>query len=326
MHKLQPILHRQAYTRAIETELNAYFADVLFTPLQDILADANVPAVRENGPIDVLINAIRSSRLWYAGGVFFGKLNAAISSALRAIGAVLDRAGNFVISHSKLPMDLRGAIEQSVEKARELHQLILKTIDTISENVKKAVQTGIETAKAVPAIIKNLGEQFDATAELAIDVVEVSAELTPEVAQALRVGFTENLNLSIRNFMDVEIPRLREAVQKNAFAGYRADTLADIIETQFGVTKRKAAFLAEQETSLLTSKFREQRYKAVGIRDYIWSTSHDERVRADHKHLDGQRFSFDSPPITNRATGARNNPGEDFRCRCVPIPVIEAPE
>ena len=72
----------------------------------------------------------------------------------------------------------------------------------------------------------------------------------------------------------------------------------------------------------MVSKYRQIRYEEVGIDNYIWSTSHDSRVRHDHRELQGKVFSFSNPPITDKATGARNNPGEDFGCRCVAIPVM----
>ena len=72
----------------------------------------------------------------------------------------------------------------------------------------------------------------------------------------------------------------------------------------------------------MVSKYRQIRYEDVGIRRYMWSTSGDVRVRHDHKELNGKIFYFDNPPITDKATGARNNPGEDFGCRCVAIPVM----
>ncbi len=59
-----------------------------------------------------------------------------------------------------------------------------------------------------------------------------------------------------------------------------------------------------------------------GILEYRWSTSKDERVRHDHKALDTKIFSFASPPVTNLKTGARNNPGCDFGCRCIAIPIF----
>jgi len=80
--------------------------------------------------------------------------------------------------------------------------------------------------------------------------------------------------------------------------------------------------IARQETSLFVSKYREERYTGAGITEYIWSTSKDQRVRPDHAALDHQVFSWDSPPVTDRATGKRNNPGADFGCRCLALPVI----
>jgi uncharacterized protein with gpF-like domain len=38
--------------------------------------------------------------------------------------------------------------------------------------------------------------------------------------------------------------------------------------------------------------------------------------------LNGMKFSWTEPPITNKQTGARNNPGCDFGCRCLALPVI----
>jgi hypothetical protein len=91
MQRLRPIVHRAAYTRAVEKELNDYFDEVLISPLQHILAEHQLENTRENGPMDTITAALKQGRLWYAAGVFFGKLNAAISSALRAIGATLNK-------------------------------------------------------------------------------------------------------------------------------------------------------------------------------------------------------------------------------------------
>ena len=118
------------------------------------------------------------------------------------------------------------------------------------------------------------------------------------------------------------IAKLRGDITVNVVKGFRAQRMVDQIQADAGVTKRKAQFLARQETSLLVSKFREERYKDVGLVEYEWSTGGDERVRKDHKDLDGRIFRYDSPPIVDRATGRRGNPGEDFNCRCIAIPVF----
>jgi SPP1 gp7 family putative phage head morphogenesis protein len=122
------------------------------------------------------------------------------------------------------------------------------------------------------------------------------------------------------------VSALREKVEKSFIAGQRAESLEDFIKDRFSVSENKSRFLARQEMSLASSKFRENRYKQAGVQYYKWSTSKDERVRDSHAELDGRIFNFDDPPIVDKATGSRANPGEWFNCRCVAIPVINEVE
>jgi SPP1 gp7 family putative phage head morphogenesis protein len=326
---LAPIRHRDAYTRAIESVVLDYFDEVIFRPLVDLFEEGNslkgIEKLKqtlriENASPSAVIAALQSHSIWYADGTFSGSFNAAISSELRAMGAKFDRAkGTFHIKPDNLPMDVRGAAAESIASSTALHTTIVATLNTIQ------AQVGLNLGPSVDKIVDDLIKQYAQTVK-GLDLIEVSADITPAIAKAMREQFTENLDLAIKNFVQEEIPHLRADVQANAFAGYRTDRLADIIEARYGVSKRKAAFLADQETGLAVSKFREQRYREVGSRTYKWSTSHDERVRIDHRHLDNQIFSWDNPPITNRATRDRNHPGEDFRCRCVAMPILELPE
>ena len=153
--------------------------------------------------------------------------------------------------------------------------------------------------------------------------IGIGLKPTEEIDETLRTTLVNNLDLEIKGWAAQEIADLRLRVQKNAMEGYRPDKLAREIAAERGISLRKANFIAAQETSLFVSKWREQRAKDVGCTRYKWSTSHDERVRPDHRALNGKIFSFDDPPITDRATQAHNNPGEDFRCRCVAIPILD---
>ena len=62
-----------------------------------------------------------------------------------------------------------------------------------------------------------------------------------------------------------------------------------------------------------------ERYKSVGVQKYRWSTAGDNRVRPEHKALNGKIFDWDNPPLS---TGGKH-PGEDFGCRCIAIPIVE---
>jgi SPP1 gp7 family putative phage head morphogenesis protein len=147
-------------------------------------------------------------------------------------------------------------------------------------------------------------------------------DFAPAQKSQITKDYSENLKLYIKNFTDEQIIKLRTEVENNVYVGFRAEKLKKIILERYEVTNNKAKFLARQETSLLTSKYRELRYQQSGIRKYQWSTSHDSRVRHDHKELDGKIFSFDDPPVVNDR-GDKKNPGEDFNCRCLAIPIIE---
>lgn len=315
-----------------------WFADLLDDPESDVyvlrfdemarplIAHVRMyrEAYRENAKGDELARALETGRLWYADGVFAGTFTARIASELRRLGATFDAGQRvFRLPVERLPADIKTAAVASLDRSKAAHQQLQRFLDDAQQNFAGAA-TGIDVDIAVKRITDDLQAQFLGTVK-GIDWISVAADVPPGMRAELTKQLTTNLDLDVKNFLATEIPELRRAVEENAFAGYRADRLANVIQARYGVTKRKAAFLADQETGLLVSKYREQQAKSIGATAYKWSTSHDERVRPDHRALNGRIFFFDDPPITNTRTGARNNPGEDFRCRCVAMPVISIP-
>jgi SPP1 gp7 family putative phage head morphogenesis protein len=103
--------------------------------------------------------------------------------------------------------------------------------------------------------------------------------------------------------------------------GRRVESLAKEIERRFEVTRSKAELLARDQVLKLNSNITQERQRAAGIEEYIWTSSGDERVRDRHADLDGETFRWDDPPVTNE-DGDRNHPGEDYQCRCTAYPVL----
>ena len=60
-------------------------------------------------------------------------------------------------------------------------------------------------------------------------------------------------------------------------------------------------------------KLTEISQREAGNTHYIWHTQADELVRNSHAPNHGQVFAWDNPPPTG-------HPGEDYNCRCTPIP------
>lgn len=95
------------------------------------------------------------------------------------------------------------------------------------------------------------------------------------------------------------------------------------IQQLFKVTKSRADLIARDQVLKLNSQLTKDRQQRVGITEYIWITSRDERVRDAHSELDGTRQRWDTPPVSSD-DGRTNHPGEDYQCRCTASPVIPA--
>lgn len=113
--------------------------------------------------------------------------------------------------------------------------------------------------------------------------------------------------------------QVRDILEDPAWHNKPVDQLADEIEKRGDVARSRAELIARDQTLKLNSQITKIRAQNAGLTQYVWNTSHDERVRPEHAELDGQTFSY--------ATGAPSldglNPGEDFQCRCVALPVFD---
>ncbi len=98
--------------------------------------------------------------------------------------------------------------------------------------------------------------------------------------------------------------------------GKRWEDLRDALIDRGVVNESRAELIARDQTLKLNAAINQAHQRSVGVDSYVWSTSGDERVRDSHAELDGQTFRWDAPPEPG-------NPGEDFQCRCVALPIID---
>jgi len=139
---------------------------------------------------------------------------------------------------------------------------------------------------------------------------------------AQRDGFrAENVDL-IKTLTDRHVERVAKVLEE-AGSNTRVEDIAKRIREATGATKSQAALIARDQVLGLNADVARARHEAAGITQYVWRTSHDERVREGHRELDGKVFSYDRPPMVDPRSGRTGNPGEDFQCRCVADPLIE---
>lgn len=328
---------KPSYYKGIEYQLLEIFRHLIFFPMMTELVKAFpslhpkkwVQAKIENASDNLLKAALKSGRVQYSNGVFSGKFNATIANSLRSIGAQFDKRSKvYRIDPLKVPNWIKGEAMVFNDRVRQTNQILEKILDQTSDNLDAALTEA--KLRVDPMIDRVVADFRDVAARL-----EVSPVLLPQSKEKLAADYNQNMKLWIKKFSEEEIIKLRSIVEENATQGFRADYLASKIEQRYSVTASKAKFLAAQETRLFVSKFRQQRFEEAGSMSYIWSTSHDERVRpaigltgksradaGNHRVLDGRKFLWSSPPIVDPATGRRAHPGEDFGCRCVAKPIL----
>lgn len=86
----------------------------------------------------------------------------------------------------------------------------------------------------------------------------------------------------------------------------------------------RAALIARDQTSKLTTATNAARMKSAGVTRFRWRHSGASyEPRKLHLSYDGQEFDIDNPPIIDERTGERGLPGQAINCRCYMVPVID---
>ena len=122
---------------------------------------------------------------------------------------------------------------------------------------------------------------------------------------------------------------MRDIVYDGYVNGRTTTDMVKDIRRVYGVSRYRARFIARDQIAKLNGEIQRAQQKDAGIREYIWSSSEDERVRNCHRVLNGNKFSWDDPPEmwyeTKKGivyTGRHCHPGQDFQCRCAGRPVF----
>jgi len=163
-----------------------------------------------------------------------------------------------------------------------------------------------------------MGElQVQAEAQLGVNIFVRQ----PWLADHLKAFSRDNVAL-IRSIPETLLPQMESIVQRGIRDGTRVEVLARDVRERFKVSQSRAKLIARDQVGKLHGELNELRQKSVGVTEYDWDTSRDERVRPGHAALRGTRQSWDKPPVVDPRTGRRAHPKRDFQCRCDAIPVF----
>ena len=131
---------------------------------------------------------------------------------------------------------------------------------------------------------------------------------------------SDNVDL-IKTVPRSSLGKIKELVYDNYMKGTTTTNIVKAIQMQYGMDKRHAKLIARDQTAKLNAAITQHQQTDVGIKRYKWDDSHDNRVRKSHRNLSGRTFYWNDPPVTDK--GRRCHPGEDYQCRCVPLPIFD---
>lgn len=322
--ELKPIRSHPQEFEEVERAIKAHFKKRIYIPL---IKEFHEPATAlQNAPKSALWEALRSGRVTFNRGTFSGKFNASITKELKALGATWDRKeGAFKARLTDLPMETRNMISSTSAKFDEK----IARIDAKLAQISPAEIAGsLKLESIFSKTLWKAEKDFQAN----VKNITVAPQISETAHRKIVDEWQTNMDLWINDFLEEEIFELRTNIKEAVFAGNRYESAISTIQKSYGVSANKAKFLARQETNLLVSTFHQARYQDAGIEEYTWHSvagTPAHPVRPQHKALAeaskrGKIYRWDDPPVTSEPgqPERRNNPKQDFNCRCFAKPVV----
>ena len=213
--------------------------------------------------------------------------------------------------------DLRKAISQRFSKAK----------DSISKKIEDfSLQDKLDMAAAM---IKNTAlREWKKTVRKTLKLELLDDYYQDEMYQeAIKQWVSEGSDAMGAVPQDL-MEQVKDIIETGFMKGTPASQIRKEIQRAYYMKRTELAHGAAGRVSVLNSECTRINQEDAGVREYMWVTRRDSRVRKCHATLDGRYFRWDNPPemwYETKAkgrvmTGRHCNPGEDYGCRCSAIP------
>ena len=147
--------------------------------------------------------------------------------------------------------------------------------------------------------------------------------LTRAQRDVLGAIIQENVSL-IKSIPEQYFTQIEGIVMRSVQAGYDGKLLSSELQKQFGVTKKRAVFIARDQTRKATALLQRTRFVETGVKECIWMhSSAGKTPRPTHVKAGKDQQRFD-PAIgwLDPAINKRIWPGTEINCRCTCRAVI----
>ena len=148
----------------------------------------------------------------------------------------------------------------------------------------------------------------------------VKFKLTKEQQIIAKLATVENVNL-IKSIPQEFFKRLENDIYQSVSAGRDFPKLIKKIKNGYGVSERKSAMLAFDQTNKITERIDRETKKELGITKAIWRhSSIPKEPRHSHVSADGKKYDIRKGCYIS---GEWIQPGEKINCGCFSQAIIE---
>lgn len=131
----------------------------------------------------------------------------------------------------------------------------------------------------------------------------------------------ENVGL-IKSIAQQHLSAVEGAVMRSVQKGGDLGTLTDTLQQQYGVTRRRAAFIARDQNNKATAVMQRVRQKEIGIKQARWlHSAGGKEPRPTHVAMSGKLYDIDKG-MWDEDVKKWIFPGELPNCRCVSNGVV----
>jgi uncharacterized protein with gpF-like domain len=152
----------------------------------------------------------------------------------------------------------------------------------------------------------------------------VEFKMTAAQSDILHATINSNVEL-IKSIPQQYLAQVQGSVMRSIQTGRDLGPLAKELEEHYGVTKRRAAFIARSQNNMATASMTRARQVELGLTEAIWVHSGGgKHPRPTHLAAgrDKTRYST-SEGWLDPALGKRIFPGQEPNCRCVSRAVVK---
>jgi SPP1 gp7 family putative phage head morphogenesis protein len=145
--------------------------------------------------------------------------------------------------------------------------------------------------------------------------------MSAPVRDVLRAAITENVSL-IKSIPQQYLKSVEGAVMRSVQTGRDLKSLTDELQQAYGVTRRRAAFIARDQNNKASSFIQRARQQELGLERAVWMHSNAGEVpRPTHVAMNGKEYDI-RQGMYDKDVAKWVFPGELPNCRCSARPVI----